>query len=57
MNIIKKVQRWMTKDNIDMTGMKFYEDKFLDYECHVIQGENHFLIDWKGNGCYEVIAL
>lgn len=57
MNIIKKVQNWMTKENIDMTGMKFYEDKFLDYECHVIQGENHFLIDWKGNGRYEVIAL
>ena len=57
MDIIKKVIRWMKKENISMKNMTLYRDGLMDNWVHVKQDNNEYTIIWEGHGRYTVIDI
>lgn len=57
MDIVKKVIRWMKKENIDTTNMSLYRDGLMDNWVHVKQNDDEYTIIWEGHGRYTVIDI
>jgi len=55
MDIVKKVVRWMNKENINTTNMSLYRDNIMDNWVHVKQDKDEYIIVWRGHGRYEVV--